>query len=390
MRKILAAILVFALTFALVACGESTPPVSDTESAGSISETETDTVSTSAPTSETDTETEETSSSESEKTDSETASDTTSEEKEEWEPLKVMDNKVLVSDYAAKRIIVYDLDLVGEDGNLDDAEVWSLDNAYSASVKYREDTVFGDVILHTADYNASIVDYETKEVIWSAPGVAGWGVHSIEILPSGNVVTAANTDGILRMFNSANGVKNGDKVQYVDYKEVPGAHGVLWDPEYECLWALGAYDLIAYKVIDNGDGTESLQKIGGMGGKLPDGAHGGHDLAADLLDSRYLWITSTKVLRFDKEEGTFSTRYEGNTKLNKNGVKGFGNNLNENYIYTQSKHDDSAWLSAGNEGYTTDTIVFGYWKSENFLYLKKCVSDGAQFYKARVFYGKYQ
>lgn len=312
------------------------------------------------------------------------------EEKEEWEPLKVMDNKVLVSDYASKRIIVYDLDLVGEDGDLTKAEIWSLDDGYSASVKYREDTVFGDVILHTAHYNASIVNYETKEVIWSAPGVAGWGVHSIEILPSGNVVTACTTDGMLRIFNSANGVKNGDEVKYVDYVEVPGAHGVLWDPEYNCLWALGTSDLIAYQVIDNGDGTESLRKIGGMGGRLPTGGQGGHDLSADLLDCRYLWITSSKVLRFDKEEGTFSEKYPDSAKLNKNGVKGFGNNLNRNYIYTVAKYDDPAWTAAGNEAYATDTITFGYWKTENLLYLKKCVAEGAQFYKARVFYGKYQ
>lgn len=387
MRKKIAAILVLALIFALVAC--AAPVETDTESGGSISET--DTTVTSDPVSETDTETVGgTTDSESEKTDSDTESETTSEEKEKWEPLNVMENKVLVSDYASKRIIVYDLDLVGEDGDLSKAEVWSLENGYSASVKYREDTVFGDVILHTADYNASIVDYETKEVIWSAPGIAGWGVHSIEILPSGNVVTACTTDGMLRMFNSANGVKNGDAVQYEDYKEVPGAHGVLWDPEYNCLWALGTSDLIAYQVIDNGDGTESLRKIGGMGGRLPVGGQGGHDLSADLLDSRYLWITSEKVLRFDKEEGTFSDKYANSAKLNKNGVKGFGNNLNNNYIYTQSKHDDPAWLAAGKEAYATDTITFGYWKTENMLYLKKCVAEGAQFYKARVFYGKYQ
>lgn len=312
------------------------------------------------------------------------------EKTDAWEPLKIVENKVLVSDYATKRIIVYDLDLVDEDGNLDGAEVWVLKNAYSASVKYREDTVFGDVILHTADYNATIVDYETKKTVWVAPGIAGWGVHSIEILPSGNIVTAGATDGIVRLFNSANGVNKGDKVQYTDYGGLAGAHGVLWDPEYECLWALGAHELVAYEVLDNGDGTESLRRISGMGGPLPNGNHGGHDLSADFSDSRYLWITSNRVLRFDKEEGTFSAKYKNNSKLDKDGVKGFGNNLNNNYIYTQAKYQDPAWTAAGNESFTTDTIVFAYWKTEYMLYLKKCVSNGAQFYKARVFYGKYQ
>lgn len=364
MKRIFSLLLTVILLLGLVACSGNTPEQNtESKDASTVS---------SEVSSQTDTSTD------------------TSEEQKEWEPLKIVENKVLVSDYETKRIIVYDLDLVGEDGDLDKAEIWSLENAYSASVKYREDTVFGDVILHTADYNASIVDYETKKTIWASKGDAGWGVHSIEILPSGNVVTAGATDGIVRLFNSANCINKGDKTKYTDYDGLPGAHGVLWDPEYDCLWALGTYELVAYQVMDNGDGTQSLKKISGMGGKLPNGDHGGHDLAADLLDSRYLWVTSNKVFRFDKEEGTFTTNYKDSAKLNKNGVKGFGNNLNNNYIYTQSKYDDASWAKNGNEGWTTDTITFGYWKTQNFLYLKKCVSEGAQFYKARVFYGKYQ
>lgn len=358
MKKILALILVFILTLGCTACGGK-EPAADTATSGT----------------------------EAAVSDSKPAAGT--EEQEEWEPLKVMDNKVLVSDYKNKRIVVYDLDLVGEDGNLDGAEIWVLEGAYSASVKYREDTVFGDVILHSADYNASIVNYETKEEIWSAAGLAGWGVHSIEILPSGNIVTAGATDGILRLFNSANVVKNGDHLEYVDYPGLASAHGVLWDPEYDCLWALGANELAAYKVIDNGDGTDSLQKIQGMGAKLPADGQGGHDLAADLMDSRYLWCTSNRVYRFDKEEGKFLSNYKDN-KLSRNGVKGFGNNLNNNYIFTQANFEDPDWETAETPNWTTDTIVFAYWKSKNFLYLKKCVSPDSAFYKARVFYGKYQ
>lgn len=361
MKKLLSFLLILVLILGTVACG-ATEEVPSSE--GNSAELPTDT--------DTDTEI------------------SASTEEKEWEPLKVMDDKVLVSDYRNKKIIVYDLSLVGDDGDLNGAEVWVLENAYSASVKYRENTVYGDVILHAANYDASIVDYNTKQVVWEAPGVAGWGVHSIEILPSGNIVTAGATDGILRMFNAANCVFKGDEMSYVDYPGLPSAHGVLWDPEYECLWALGANELVAYEVIDNEDGTQSLRKIGGMGAKLPTGGLGGHDLAADLQDSRYLWITSSKVLRFDKEEGTFTERYPNSSKLNKGNVKGFGNNLNGNFIYTQAKAEDQNWVNAGKESYATDTIVFGFWKSESMFYLKKCVCEGAEFYKARVFYGKYQ
>lgn len=307
-------------------------------------------------------------------------------------PEKVMEDKVFVTDYRNERIVVYDLSRVGEDGNLDGAEVWELKNAYSPAIKYREDTVFGDVVLHTADYTPSIVEYRSQRILWCAPEVAGAGVHSIEMLPSGNVVTACTTDGMVRIFNSANGVKSGESVRYTSYYDLPGAHGVLWDPKYECLWALGTEDLIAYRVKDLQDGTQALELIPERCVKLPGISRGGHDLSADLTDSRYLWITSSKVLRFDKETGTFSEQYENSLTLNQDGVKGFGNNLNRHYFFTRAK-GDGAWTAKGNPNWTTDTIHYGYWipwKGTLRLYMKECVSQKSAFYKVRVFYGKYQ
>ena len=54
------------------------------------------------------------------------------------------------------------------------------------------------------------------------------------------------------------------------------------------------------------------------------------------------------------------------------------------------KGDDKEWLATGNPDWSTDTIYYAYWKTENFLYIKECVSAKSAFYKARIFYGKYQ
>ena len=56
--------------------------------------------------------------------------------------------------------------------------------------------------------------------------------HSAELLPNGAIVTANSSHGILRLHRSAD--------DFVDLK-LPYAHGVTWDKERKCLWALGDF-----------------------------------------------------------------------------------------------------------------------------------------------------
>ncbi len=56
--------------------------------------------------------------------------------------------------------------------------------------------------------------------------------HSAELLPDGSIVTANSTHGMLRLHRSAD--------EFVDLK-LPYAHGVTWDKERKCLWALGDF-----------------------------------------------------------------------------------------------------------------------------------------------------
>ncbi len=364
MKKFLAIFLGLVLVFGLVACGGNGDPVTDTASGGDKNSVAGSDVGGA----------------------NKTDSDASTDSEEEWAPLDVTENKVIVSDYLNKRIVVYNLDLVGEGEDLSVGEIWALEGVYSASVKYRENTKYGNVVL-TTNRGPVITDYETKETIWcGGGGQAGNNPHSIEILPSGNIVTASSTDGIVRIFNTYANINEGEPLKYKTY-ELPSAHGVLWDPEYEVVWALGLTDLVAYQVREQ-DGMEVLQKIGGMGGKLPKA--GGHDLSADLMDSNYLWCTSGGVYHFNKETNEFEEKYDQHAKLNKNAVKGFGNNKNNNFIFSRAKGDDNHTLPSGAPGWSTDVITFGYWKGEHFLYLKEFTAENCAFYKARVLYGDYQ
>ncbi len=371
MKKLIALLLVFVTVIALVACGETGKNTDTAPSSGS------DAVSSST-SSQTDKQTDENS-------DKNTSS-------EEWKPLDVVDNLVIACDQHQNRIVVYDMDLAAETGDLDKAEVWEMTGIRTASIKYRTNTVYGDVII-TSSYTdgPTIIKYPSKEIVWKGGAAcAGNNPHSVEILPSGNMISAASTGNTVRIYNNANVLKNGDGLKYSTYT-LEGAHGLLYDPENNYVWALGGTELVAYMVVDKGDGTEELKKINGVGAKLPSPASG-HDLSPDLTDSRYLWITSAKqVLRFDKEEGKFKTSYTQSNKLSKADVKGFGNNQNNNFVFCfPNNGPDREWAGTSYAEWCTDTLYFGTWKRANLLNVKEYKSSTSAFYKVHVFCGEYQ
>lgn len=105
-------------------------------------------------------------------------------------------NLVLAGDQARKRVIVYDADCY--DGkNLEKCVVWSHtpDGAgIIAGLRYRSDTVFGNVILICGGGRfASIVTYNDAKMLWKTKN-AGSNPHSVELLPDGTFVVASSSD----------------------------------------------------------------------------------------------------------------------------------------------------------------------------------------------------
>lgn len=292
--------------------------------------------------------------------------------------------------------MVYDLDLLeSNDTNLDNAEVWSYRSSVStfnmiSGVKHREDTVFGDVVIIVASQGyAGIVKYPEGEPVWEIDN-CGWNPHSIEILPSGNVVCASSAGNSVRIYYTSRLLKGdmtgaNEFAQYTLYD----AHGVLWDPTEKVLWALGAYELIAYSVVKD-SGSEKLEMISGKGGSLP--TSWGHDLSADFFDTGYLFVTTgSAVYRFCKATGKFDSKFDNYAKVSRSNVKGFGNNLNGNYVFCiPNGGSGTIWEDQVIASWCTNAIYYAYWKSEYFLYVKHCVSESSAFYKVRIFCGQYQ
>ncbi len=284
------------------------------------------------------------------------------------------------------------MDKLGDDGNLDKAEIWSYASGRTASLKYRENTVYGNVIVTATYYmGMKIVKYPSKEVVWSGgKAVVGDNPHSVEILPSGNILSAASSGSSVRIFNNANVLKNKDALKYQEYT-LSGAHGLLYDPTNNYVWALGSRDLVAYQVIDNKDGTESLKKVDGFGGTLPMPA-AGHDLSADLTNPRYLWITNVRgVVRYDKLENKFELTFPNSDKLSVAGLKGYGNNRNNNFVWCFPNGGKGCeWENKSYASWSTDTIYFAASDGAGGFKIKSGKSPKSAFYKVRIFDGRYQ
>lgn len=298
-------------------------------------------------------------------------------------------NMLMAHDQLGERLVIYDLDAYEDGKTLDDLEAFDIKVGHAAGLKYREDTVLGNVLL-VAGTRTEIYSYPTGKRLWYTK-TPGANPHSIEMLPSGNIVVASSSDGILRFFRTSALVdKNRDVAKtYSDYK-LEDAHGVLWDPEYGLLWALGSHELRAYKVKGEGS-REKLEKVDQMSIMLPEGKYWGHDLSPDYTDTRYLYITvGSCVMRFDKEDQSLSEEFPNSDILNRSNVKGFSNNPSGNFFATgETGGEGCEWKDWEKASWCTNTIYY-YRANGETLETIKLMTEKSAFYKARAFCGLYQ
>lgn len=302
-------------------------------------------------------------------------------------------NAAIAIDQIQERVVIYDFDKYEEGDTLNDLEVWDLSVGHAAGVKYREDTVFGDVVI-VAGNKSAIYEYPSKKEIWSTKD-PGNNPHSIEILPSGNIVVASSTGKTVRLFHTCAILDGNDTTggqDYIDY-ELKGARGVLWDPEYNTLWVIGSRELVAYSVVGSG-AEERLERTEGLGFTIYPGLPStGHDITPDYTDSRYFYFAAGSVFRYDKKENTYApitnaeTFYQGD-------IRGFSNNPNGHFFSTGPLGGKGKFFeNSAKESWLTDTIIY-YWPEtvdgQEVIRRADVVSTSSAFYKVRAFYGQYQ
>jgi len=295
-------------------------------------------------------------------------------------------NLILAEDQVLERAVIYDLDRYEEGKTLDDLEVWSLPIGHAAGIKFRQNTVFGDVIIVGGSHSA-IYEYPSGRKIWGTDN-SGNNTHSVELLPSGNIVFTNTHGSCLRLFfTSALLEGNEEKAQeYLDYPK-SWAYSAVWDPERNVLWS-GGNRLEAYAV--KGEGVnQTLCLLDDRGYTYP-----AHDMMPDYTDSRYLYMAGNQVLRYDKETNTVSEAFPTCDVLQGVALKAFCNNPN-GYFFCNGP--------LGGKG----TFFEGFWKeswlsNKIIVLVPETAADGtvrfvrhdltsskSAFYRVRPFYGKY-
>ena len=192
-----------------------------------------------------------------------------------------------------------------------------------SGLKMRRHKEFGTVVLVCASRGfAGMISYDSKEILWQTR--AEGNLHSIELLPNGNIAIAASDGNFVRVYDSPD-----------SYKEIrfSAAHGVLYDEERDSLWALGEHSLIElnYKTLEpvgNEYNFKGLQRYG-------------HDLAPYYGDTNLLWITIFDAITlYDKKENCFKDSDPRLKHISHAHTKGIGNTPYTNrifYIYPNGK-----------------------------------------------------
>jgi hypothetical protein len=146
------------------------------------------------------------------------------------------------------------------------------------------------ILISSSDGAVALVDRESGKVLFHA---AVPNAHSAEILPGNRVVAASSVH------------EDGNRLILYDLStpaaplasdELHGARGVVWDGERKLLWALGEFELRAYRI-------EADRFVSTFARPLPN--PDGHDLRPVPGTSALLVTTGQHVWLFDRNGLTF-------------------------------------------------------------------------------------
>lgn len=284
--------------------------------------------------------------------------------------------KFIITDQKNKRIAVYDLN--DSDWSTPDW-TWSYPektfvNPDGVKFRHHAPSGFDVMVMCCSGGFVGMVSYPQGELLAYVEN-AGGNPHSVEVLPDGALAVAASNGNYVRIYDTSG---YGDVSEKYTQVKLEDAHGLLWDPEYEVLWALGRSELVAYEV----DEDHKMTRVENLCVSLF--SHGGHDLAPVFGNTDLLWAsTGANVLQISKSTGTCSILYPGGPSLSAiSNVKGIGNFPDGTVVYSRADNVGQEW--------NTDTVYIGtYNKDENRYYFEERKVPGAEYYKIRIFEKSY-
>jgi hypothetical protein len=281
---------------------------------------------------------------------------------------------VATTEQVKNEVMVWHKSKAFTDGNLH----WSFSPGGGAwanlsDVKIRSTAAQGWIALVCASGGkAGIIDIgsekatELNDLKWSA--TPGGNPHAIERIPGNGSVVVASSHGYLTLY-APSAVSNLGSLQKVQTVSLAGAHGVLWDPTYELLWAIGKGTLRGYAV----EGTYRNTRLRHYGAAVSLGSSNlGHDLQPDYSNTQRLLCTATDgVYEISTAGGSFSKR-----KIS-----------SETRVKSYVRHSSGEALSvradnAGSRTWGSPTVRFSQSPDRT--------RSGAEFYKARIWTPDFQ
>ena len=162
---------------------------------------------------------------------------------------------------------------------------------YTSDVKVRNG---GRTLLVVGATDWAVIDAASG--VCSRSGHVNDGGHGIDILPDGTLIKGdsnSSTSGSIWLIMDYGGTKN--------VFTLPSCHGVEWDNDRNCVWAIGYSHIVKL-------GYNGLQKTLVELGRWQIPGTSGHCL--DLADDGKLYFTDwSGVRRFDPDTETFTTLY---------------------------------------------------------------------------------
>jgi len=274
---------------------------------------------------------------------------------------------IIATDQKTSSVEIYDITSASKVGDCVWSKVYSEYNIADARAR-----LMGDKLVVTAAFgtsSASIVDYDTKKILWSTSN-APRNPHACELVPVGSgyvAVVAGTTGNAVRFFDTS--ISGGPSYTEIVLED---AHGALYDPELGVVWCQGLDVLTAYEIRSGGATPEVIERED-LRVKIP--TTNSHELQSFYGDKDKLWVTtSTKVYIFSKSTKTFTTDLAPmNQSIERGSVKGIGNFADGSVVLITPDGGFKSW--------TSETITFfTMGKYETTVRIA-----GSAFYKVRAF-----
>lgn len=214
---------------------------------------------------------------------------------------------------------------------------------------------------------AVLIDRETKEVLWYS--TISTNAHSADLLPGDRVAVACSDNGdCIQIFDLA----TPNVVRFST--ELGSAHGVVWNPYNERLYAIGGKTLNIYSLQNWETNSPELKLEKSV--NTSSNVTGLHDMT--LVDENTLLLAGNKAALYNISQGTFTALSHFNDSNALKSVN-YNGDTGECWYTDATGSSKSVTWSAENIGFTTDVNKSG---GETLIPVEKSFL----IYKVRVFH----